>query len=754
MLTYRRSGWMPCCCLLFGILAPSTKAQYVFWSLADGTIMRSDLEGNSPIPIIATDPINAMVVDPVEHELYIVQPERIRRLAFDGSGVMIVLEAPFDEIAGLALDPYERHLYFSQVDRLRRFDLNNETFDDIYNNLTVGHIDLNLPGGELFITRPVDTVNNSVFRVKLDPIDDSFFATGRYYEFAIDSFHGWLFIIRTPDAVSSTIYRSSLKSFDAQGLLARPIIESLAVDPLGGKLYWTEPEAGRIMRMNLDATGSQVVIAGQVSPGSIAVFNPTDCNGNSIEDWCDYSCGSPGGACDVPGCGGQPDCDLNGFLDVCEGPTDCNQNGTNDRCELHDGSAQDCNDNFLPDDCDVAKLDCNSNSIPDDCDVATGGSPDCNHNLAPDDCDIAGGVSEDLDDNDVPDECCPPPCVPDPLAANSFGTCTMGAYRECDVDAQDCPAANGICERCGQVRYISFGIPENNYTTAIRIRLDSLYHPTAPPQGAPPSFALIEGQDRYLNTIPGAVSQCCDPNSNPTVCQTSANCTSDADCVTPGYTKCEKNLCPDVTWAGRYFRCARVGCNPEYRDWSDFAGLPTYATGDSVIPSSSYNLFHLAPSCVGNEEACAAASPPLMITTERWANVDCSNVNNGNPGATDIGWVVVGVTTGPGTVFLKPRTHIRAASLDPLAVVNAQDIGHCVTSVQGFHYPFHINCTSRCTDNGQCQSGLCSGSPRKCSAPNTCTIDADCASLQGTHTCSANGYCTNVKDSCSGLCQP
>jgi hypothetical protein len=35
----------------------------------------------------------------------------------------------------------------------------------------------------------------------------------------------------------------------------------------------------------------------------------------------------------------------------------------------------DCNDNCIPDDCDVAAVDCNGNDIPDDCDIAE--CPDC-----------------------------------------------------------------------------------------------------------------------------------------------------------------------------------------------------------------------------------------------------------------------------------------------------------------------------------------------------------------------------------------
>jgi uncharacterized membrane protein len=49
--------------------------------------------------------------------------------------------------------------------------------------------------------------------------------------------------------------------------------------------------------------------------------------------------------------------------------------------------------------------DCNENGIPDECDIADGTSEDCNENGIPDECDIADGTSQDDDGNGVPDEC-------------------------------------------------------------------------------------------------------------------------------------------------------------------------------------------------------------------------------------------------------------------------------------------------------------------------------------------------------------
>jgi hypothetical protein len=282
------------------------------------------------------------------------------------------------------------------------------------------------------------------------------------------------------------------------------------------------------------------------------------------------------------------------------------------------------------------------------------------------------------------------PLTPDPLEANPFGTCT-GNNAPCDVDLNDCPAGQ-TCDPCGQIRYISFGIPSNapGVNTAIRVKLTSLYDvvPPLPTTGGNPGPALapFEGQYRYLNTIPNTLSRCCNPASNPTACAPSpTSCNSDADCTVGVNTKCMKNLCPDSPAYSTYFRCARIGCTPEYRDWgSDFSGLITYANGDSIAPDSTYHASILAASCMGFEEICAAASAEIQIKTERWTNADCSTAVV--PTAQDIGYAVAKVKDAVGA-FIKPRVQIREAVTNPMALVGSPDISRYVDAVKGRHYP-------------------------------------------------------------------
>jgi len=111
--------------------------------------------------------------------------------------------------------------------------------------------------------------------------------------------------------------------------------------------------------------------------------------------------------CDVPPICQGPDCsqDCNSNLipDECE--VDCNGNGRPDDCDIASGTSLDCNLDGIPDECQLEGNDCNGNLIPDDCDIANGTSQDCNENAIPDECDIASGASQDCQPDGIPDEC-------------------------------------------------------------------------------------------------------------------------------------------------------------------------------------------------------------------------------------------------------------------------------------------------------------------------------------------------------------
>jgi hypothetical protein len=211
-------------------------------------------------------------------------------------------------------------------------------------------------------------------------------------------------------------------------------------------------------------------------------------------------------------------------------------------------------------------------------------------------------------------------------------------------------------------RFLSFALPPegSGVETAVRVRLTSLHHPAPPIPPGTPNFAAFEGQFRYLNAIR-------DTANNPVF------------------------TCADSAVSGTSYNCARLGCTPEYRDWAGIlGGAVVHVTGDSVIPSSQYDVAQLAASCAGNESACTAVSPVLTLVTERWGNVDNSPIQ-GVPNAIDISKVVDKVKDVPGA-FIEPRCQLREATPNPYGMaVNALDIGRAVDAVKGQPYPFTLS---------------------------------------------------------------
>ncbi len=81
---------------------------------------------------------------------------------------------------------------------------------------------------------------------------------------------------------------------------------------------------------------------------------------------------------------------------------DCNNNGLPDKCDIESGYSHDCDFSLIPDECEN---DCNDNGFEDSCDVAEGTSEDCNANGVPDECEGGLGYAEDCNNNGIPDEC-------------------------------------------------------------------------------------------------------------------------------------------------------------------------------------------------------------------------------------------------------------------------------------------------------------------------------------------------------------
>jgi hypothetical protein len=164
---------------------------------------------------------------------------------------------------------------------------------------------------------------------------------------------------RGVDTFSISAYDTSTYNSVGGTSMSTPLVASAVACLTQIHPDWTVDQ----MRSVLFATADHFVANGAHDPlflKGYGVLNAyaagLDCNLNGVLDECDIDCGTPGGLCDVLGCGGSNDCNTNGIPDDCE--PDCNTNGIADGCDLancntNDAGCQDCDRNGIPDECDV-----------------------------------------------------------------------------------------------------------------------------------------------------------------------------------------------------------------------------------------------------------------------------------------------------------------------------------------------------------------------------------------------------------------
>jgi hypothetical protein len=317
--------------------------------------------------------------------------------------------------------------------------------------------------------------------------------------------------------------------------------------------------------------------------------------------------------------------------------------------------------------------DCNANSRRDLCDIEDGFSLDCNTNGAPDSCDISNATSLDVDPtNGVPDEC---DLAPFPLEAESGGV-TKNRFVGVVVPPSAANRGPGTL-------------------TALRVVLTTLNH----------SRLCCSGQDG---------------NGFGTGCEVNASCDVDSNCTggtpmcrhqlaagTPNYSAFEGNIRYVNSFAfptpggslvcvddgppfNTTYRCATLGCDPEYRDWATDLSVAVnpaapsgllYITGDAMIPSSTMNIAHIAASCGAAPSAntCSLASAALALGAGKWG--DITSAAFGPPDSKSDVLDIPAVTNklkGVPTFFSEPRTWLKqrdpAANTDAITVVDLSDV--------------------------------------------------------------------------------
>ncbi len=169
----------------------------------------------------------------------------------------------------------------------------------------------------------------------------------------------------------------------------------------------TADRAASVFATDVDGDGDTDVLSASLDDNKIAWYENTtptcgnravrrgeECDDGNTEDadGCSATCTVESGYA----CVGEPslcglDCNENGIPDECD--LACGL--TDDPCDVDGcGESEDCDENAIPDECE---FDCNENGLADECEVPA--STGCPGGL----CTV--GCSQDIDQNCIPDEC-------------------------------------------------------------------------------------------------------------------------------------------------------------------------------------------------------------------------------------------------------------------------------------------------------------------------------------------------------------
>jgi hypothetical protein len=147
--------------------------------------------------------------------------------------------------------------------------------------------------------------------------------------------------------------------------------------------------------------------------------------------------------------------------------------------------------------------------------------------------------------------------------------------------------------------------------------------------------------------------------------------------------------------------------------------LVLHVAGAAIAPSSTYGVRQLTVACG------EGYSTPTVVVTGRWGDIDNSG---GAPSALDMGFVVSKVKDAVGA-FIKPRTQLREAVPNSLALVGAPDIARLQDAVKGRPYPATFAIPS-CEANVLCNETPCTDAIDDCGLDGTC-VDGYCRDSAG-----------------------
>ncbi len=411
-----------------GILDDCELAGMVYWTdiggdSSDGTaamIKRSNPDG-SGVEILVTGLSHprGMTVDVLGGKMYWGDHPKggssIMQANLDGSDVDVFIAGT--AVSGISVDSVNGKVYWTDSGiTIQRADLNGSNIEVVVSEglVQARGIALDTQQEKLYWTDLKGNIDGSgtINRSNLDGSNSEILviAQDESNGLAVDVLGGKMY---WTELASNTIRRANLDGSEVEVLVdGLDTPTTIALDLGESKMFWTDSRRGqitKIQRANLDGTGVESIVSGIDFPWGIAFSRSTDCNENSTPDECDLASGK------------SPDFNLNGVPDECE--PDCQPNDIPDFVELEFGLVEDCNLDDVPDECQLEANDCNANEIPDDCEI---NSDDDDHIDACDNCiDVGNPTQVDFDDDGIGDAC--DPDIDNDGVENEFDVCNYTA---------------------------------------------------------------------------------------------------------------------------------------------------------------------------------------------------------------------------------------------------------------------------------------------------------------------------------------
>ncbi len=245
----------------------------MYWTTSS-TIQRADLDGGSIEDLITglTSP-GDIALDPVGGKMYWTNDldETIQRADLDGSNIEDLV-AGLTSPGGIALDTVGGKMYWTNYDTIQRANIDGSNIEDLVTGLTLAiGIAVDPVGGKMYWTAPariqradldgsniedlIASVVSDPQGIAAEPGDQGPAANGKIY---------WV------DRQQGKIQRADPDGSNIEDLVTGLIFPTgIALDPAGGKMYWTT--SSTIQRANLDGSGVETLVTDLLIPQGIAV---------------------------------------------------------------------------------------------------------------------------------------------------------------------------------------------------------------------------------------------------------------------------------------------------------------------------------------------------------------------------------------------------------------------------------------------------------------------------------------------------